>query len=270
VKVVEPLLLPSELNALRHRAAGVHLTPEAAALRSRHVYQEAQRESPQLREANFRTIGIADLELLFQLYDRRFFEGDLARLLKSSGSPLSFRLSRRLTHSAGTTTRLQARGAQPPGAPPALYEIAVSTPLLYQTFTDVHRPVLVNGLVCRDRLEALQRVFEHELLHLLELLIWGRSSCKGANFRALAWKVFAHTQTHHDLVTQDERARRRFDVGVGDRVAFTFEGVRHLGVVNRITRRATVLVEGPTGGLYRDGRRYHKFYVPLVLLEKCG
>ena len=61
----------------------------------------------------------------------------------------------------------------------------------------------VNGLLCRDRTEALQRVFEHELLHLLEMLIWARSSCSAARFRGLAWNYFGHTATKHDLITQD-------------------------------------------------------------------
>ena len=87
-------------------------------------------------------------------------------------------------------------------------------------------------------------------------------------FKGLVWNFFAHTQTRHDLVTQQERARAKFDVRIGDRVAFTFDGTRHVGVVNRITRRATVLVECGDGELYRDGKRYIKFYIPLPILEK--
>jgi len=130
--------------------------------------------------------------------------------------------------------------------------------------------VRVNGLVCNDRLEAAQRVFEHELIHLLEMLVWGGSSCSADRYKGLVWNYFAHTQTRHDLVTQQERARTRFDVRVGDRVAFTFDGVRHQGVVNRITRRATVLVEDAHGSPYTNGKRYLKFYIPLSMLEKDG
>lgn len=38
--------------------------------------------------------------------------------------------------------------------------------------------------------------------------------------------------------------------------------------MNRITRRATVLVEDSRGVLYADGKRYLTFYVPLPLLRK--
>jgi len=54
----------------------------------------------------------------------------------------------------------------------------------------------------------------------------------------------------------------------GDRVRFEFQGEHHEGVVNRITRRATVLVDDPGGAVYDDGFRYRKYYIPLALLER--
>ena len=48
---------------------------------------------------------------------------------------------------------------------------------------------------------------------------------------------------------------------------FTFEGRRLAGRVNRITKRATVLVEDPEGLNYSDGRRYKVFYVPISSLK---
>ena len=45
-------------------------------------------------------------------------------------------------------------------------------------------------------------------------------------------------------------------------------GARHVGVVNRITRRATILVESDAGTAYSDGKRYLKFYIPLTMLAK--
>jgi len=45
--------------------------------------------------------------------------------------------------------------------------------------------------------------------------------------------------------------------------------VRHEGTVNRITKRATVLVEDPEGEPYSDGKRYRKYLVPLQLLTRA-
>jgi hypothetical protein len=238
--------------------------------RTRAIYETVLRQSPRVTVGNFTCIASADLALLFELYDEKFFAGGARQLVQASGAPLIFDLSQRLTRSAGLTKRYAPRTI--PGAPPppaSRFEITLSTALLFQTFRDVERTIRVNGIVCNDRLEAAQRIFEHEVVHLMEMLIWGKSSCDADNFKALAWNWFAHPETRHDLVTQHERARAKFDVKVGDRVAFTFEGVRHVGVVNRITRRATVLVESSTGTPYSDGKRYMKYYIPLTMLEKA-
>jgi hypothetical protein len=48
---------------------------------------------------------------------------------------------------------------------------------------------------------------------------------------------------------------------------FTFEGVKRTGIVNRISKRATVLVEDREGQRYSNGKHYIKFYVPVQLLQ---
>jgi hypothetical protein len=169
-----------------------------------------------------------------------------------------------MTRAGGRTTVYRRRTRE---GEHRTFEIAVSTPLLFQTFHDVRRPVTVVGLECRDRLEALQRVFEHELVHLCEFLAFGESSCGRPRFHDLARRFFGHRAWTHELVTQRERALVKHGLRVGDAVEFTHEGRRYTGFVNRITKRATVLVESPDGVRYSDGRRYRKFYVPLASLS---
>jgi hypothetical protein len=50
-------------------------------------------------------------------------------------------------------------------------------------------------------------------------------------------------------------------------VVFLFEGRTLAGRVNRITKRATVLVEDPDGQKYSDGMRYKTYYVPISFLK---
>ena len=180
-----------------------------------------------------------------------------------------------MTRTGGTTARFHQRVPAPHGIANGAqshtrYEITVSSTLLYQTFADVERTIRVNGLVCRDRLEALQRVFEHELLHLVEMLAWGDSQCSARRYKGLARNIFGHTDVKHDLIVPRERALRQYSIRTGDRVRFEFEGTPLVGVVNRITRRATVLVEDPRGQPYTDGHRYRKYYIPLAMLRKEG
>ncbi len=233
------------------------------------IYEATLAQSPQIREGNFTMIGTDDLQRLFAWYDREFFRGCLAEMLvEDQAHPLAFRLSRRLVSAAGQTMREVRRIPQNGGSTLKIdYEITISTTLLYNTFQNVERTVTVGGLVCRDRLESLQRIFEHELLHLAEFLGWGRSNCRMNNFHALSRRIFAHEGAFHDLITPREQARAAFNIRVGDRVSFELDGVRHVGRVNRITRRATVLVESPGGTPYSDGKRYLTYYVPLQSLR---
>jgi hypothetical protein len=253
----------AKLAALLFSAADV-------ANRAKLIYEAMLDQSAQIRTANFTLIGSDDLERMFALYDRHFFRGLLGEMLMEDyANPMGFRLSRRLTRAAGQTMR-QVRRVSVSGkkAERVAYEISVSTTLLFSTFQNVEREVIVGGLPCHDRLEALQRIFEHELLHLSEFLGWGRSSCSAENFHALSRRIFAHEGVSHDLVTPREQAAVAFDVRVGDPVSFQLDGITYHGRVNRITRRATVLIESPRGEPFSDGRRYLTYYVPLPLLRK--
>jgi hypothetical protein len=294
------------LTDLMAAVDSLRLPREEIAARTRDIYQDVLRQSRHVDRGNFTAIHQEDLRRLFDSYDAVFFNGQCraAALAKSgqaatngSGPPkhgalkngaakngasknglgngvlyvapredlsrpaLQFRLSKRMTSAGGKTTRFKPRGG------PVFFEIAVSTTLLFQTFHDVERPITVAGIVCRDRLEALQRVVEHEIVHLIEMLLWTHSSCSANRFQSIAARAFGHVEHTHQLITPRERALRKFGIRTGDRVRFELDGAPMVGVVNRITRRATVLVEDPRGMRYTDGKRYAKYYVPLAMLE---
>lgn len=266
----EPLDQPGPSLERKAKLFALLYSPLEVDRRFRRIHESMLGQSPQIREPDFTVIGTDDLERLFALYDREFFQGRLAEmLLEDRAHPAGFRLSRRLTSAAGQTARRTRKVNQGGFSITRVdYEITVSTTLLYNTFQQPGRTATVGGLVCADRLEALQRIFEHELLHLAEFLGWGASNCKAANFRALSRRLFAHEAPHHDLITPREQARVAYDIHLGDLVGFEVEGRRLQGVVNRITRRATVLVEDPRGRPYTNGKRCVPYYVPLALLRK--
>ena len=151
---------------------------------------------------------------------------------------------------------------------PRQFELVLSSTLLFQTFEDSDRPVEVTGRPCRDRLEAMQRVAEHELVHLVEMMIWNEGTCSENRFQSIARRYFGHTDYRHDLITQRERALMKFSIRLGDTVHFFHDGHQLTGRVNRITRRATILVPSKKGELFNDGRRYQRYYVPLENLTK--
>lgn len=245
----------------------VRLPHDEVAARTREIYRAVLDESKYLDAGNFEVIHTRDLEILFRHYDRLFFQGGCRSVVDENH--LYFRLSKRMTSAGGKTTRRVPRRPATNQTRPQ-YEIAVSTTLLFQTFHDVDRPISVAGIECRDRLEALQRVFEHELVHLIEWLLWAQSSCSAGRFQTIAANFFAHEEHTHQLITPRERAFAKFGIRAGDRVSFRFEGRHCRGIVNRITKRATVLVADEQGERYSDGKRYRKFYVPVSLWERDG
>jgi hypothetical protein len=242
------------------------LSAQQIKARQREIYTSMLRESEYLDGGNFSQIHPDDIERLFDLYDDLFFEGGCRGLL--GDTPLDFRLSKRMTRAGGVATRRELRVPNSNHLRTE-YEIAVSTTLLFQTFQDDHRSVVMSGIECRDRLEALQRVLEHEMTHLVEMLIWVKSSCSAPRFQSIANRFFGHTDHRHQLITPREHALTKFGIRAGDRVSFRCDGQHHVGRVNRITRRATVLVEDERGQPYSDGKRYLKFYVPLGMLTRA-
>jgi hypothetical protein len=219
-----------------------------------------------MRSPNFTATTAGDLQRMAEMYDAMFFDSRLLALARQHS--LAFRWSNRMTSAGGKTIRSTRRI---PGtrSVQVSYEIALSATLLFQTFGDLDRPIRVTGHVCANRMQAMQRILEHELIHLAEMLVWNDSNCSASRFQNIAGRFFGHTEHKHDLVTQHERAAKKYNVRVGSMVSFVHEGKRYVGKVNRITRRATILVADPQGERYDDGKCYHKFYVPLSHLTAC-
>lgn len=225
---------------------------------TREIGRELIAASSRIDAPNFTDIHPDDLALLFDAYDRRLL-GGFARRHLAAGA-LSFRLSSRMTRAGGKTARrVRADGGTD-------FEIAISTEILFNGFADGDPPVSVAGIPCASRLEALQRIFEHEIVHLVEFLRSEESNCAAPPFQELAHRLFRHRHHTHKLITRVERAAQ-LGIRVGSRVAFMYQRARLVGRVNRVTKRVTVLVEDPDGDRYSDGGRYRKYYVPLEGLE---
>jgi hypothetical protein len=234
------------------------LSQELIQQRIGRIQQDVLAHSRHLRETDFTAIHPRDLELLFAAYDERFFAGQCRRALE--GRRLNFRLSPRMTRVGGKTARFTTCGGE------VSYEISIASSILFDGFGKTDRRVLVCGLECENRLEALQRIFEHEMVHLTELLCWGNSDCAAPRFQGIANRFFLHRAHTHDLITRRERAAES-GIRIGSRVTFTFEGRQLTGRVNRITKRATVLVEAADGQEFSDGLRYRTYYVPIAGLK---
>ncbi len=237
------------------------LDPQRVAARYEAV-REAMLRRPHLRSANFERLTDADVAALFAAYDHHWFDGSLAQAVRrESGRDLVLGVSTTLSRSGGITRRRRTgRGTK---VLSTTYEIAVAGRLLKLSFTQPGQTLIVGGLTCHDRLEAAQRIMEHEIVHLYELLAWGQSSCRKPRFAAMVGRFFGHVGTHHGLVTPREHAQAAHGIRIGSEVTFTFKGTPMRGFVNRVHHRATVLVPADHGQPYNDGKRYAKYYIPL-------
>ncbi len=243
---------------------------ERAKLTSQIERQLLESES-HVDQLNFEKIHTGALEFLMNAYDRDFFNGMCREYLQQTNVPLTFRLSNRMTNAGGTTTRKSTR--PDPGKPQEhRFEIALSTRLLFQSFSEQNdsQTLQVSGVTCHNRTEAMQRIFEHELIHLIEWLLWNDSSCAKKQFCGIAKRFFGHQASTHRLITPRENAARQYNIRPGDQVSFLYEGRRRRGTVNRINRRATILVATRDGRRYNDGKKYTKYYVPLSQLKRVG
>lgn len=219
--------------------------------------------SNNINSRNLRTMVVEDLELLFKLYDIFFFNNWFN--LSFTGE-IKFSLSSKMTSSAGKL--ISHKNSQELKLYHKRFEIRMSTDffLLYDA---VKGKKIVCGIETDNNLKAYQIVFEHELCHLLEMIIFNKSSCKGDKFRTIAQNIFAHTESTHGLPTYRDIALHKFGIKTGDKVSFNFKNNKLYGRITRITKRATVMVENNNGD-YRDetDQIYAKYYVPIQQLTK--
>ncbi|TWU06039.1 hypothetical protein [Stieleria varia] len=254
---------PAVLNRLAGEVALRTFTPEQIQSWRCEIHEQTLLTSRSIDGPNFTRVSRADVERMVRMYDDRFFDGKI--LPTASAEGLRFALSSRMTSTAGKLVTQYPEGSHD-GI--RQFQLVLSSTLLFQTFEDVSRGVKVAGCPCRDRIDAMQRVAEHEFVHLVEMLIWNDGNCSEARFQSIASRYFGHTDYQHNLITQRERAAVKFKICVGDTVQFYHDGHRMTGRVNRITRRATVLVPNPVGERFSDGERYVRYYVPLEHLRK--
>jgi hypothetical protein len=255
------MVMDNHLAQLEQIVAETTLDARQIAQRTARIHNSAPRKSSFLREANFQRVHPSDLQILFELYDRAFFRRQLTIAL--GPSPLEFRLSRRMTSSGGKTTCFTERKTGN-----RRFEICVASSILLACFAgDDHRPITVSGIPCRDRLSALQRILEHEIVHLIEMLVWNKSSCSLRRFQSIARRFFGHQEHKHQLITPRERIFAKHGIQPGTKVRFRFDGAELSGIVNRINKRVTVLVANRRGRRYSDGKRYAAYYVPADGLQ---
>ena len=213
-------------------------------------------KSKNVNSGNIQCMSNEDLKILFYLYDEEFFAHYFSGNFKGN---LKFSLSTRMTSAAGKT--IYSRKIKMLQEEEETYEIRMGIKFFFQ-YNKVERDKIVSGINTVDSLEAFQIVFEHELCHLIELHVYKESSCKKLRFKTMVNNIFAHTDVHHQLPSQQEIISEDYGFKIGQKVSFISEGKKYSGFIYKINKRATVMVKDKKG-TYRDGQgvTYSKWYV---------
>lgn len=158
--------------------------------------------------ANFVSLSGKDIRRIFDLYDDIFFQNQIKE--KIGDNEIRFSVSRRTSGAGGVCT--VERGC--------VYYFDIS-PNILNTIFKYSKSKDAAGIGCKDRVECLLLIMEHQIIHLL-MILWDYVSLEETNatiygthgslFRCMIKEYFGHTSTDHDLgllsidVLGDERS----------------------------------------------------------------
>ena len=129
-----------------------------------------------------------DIKDIFSEYDRVFFDGGLAKYINGSDFTLIFKTSGEPTFTTeGFCFRKKC-------------EYTMTIPVSF--FKNVKGLTNVAGQMCKDQLECLQRVIEHEICHLIVFMFCGdplETEQHGKLFMEIVSDLFSHTDPNHYL-----------------------------------------------------------------------
>lgn len=235
---------------------------ESAEMKREEIKLRLFESSPNIKDCKITCISEEDLRLIFMLYDTVFFENWFAENYKGK---MKFSLSRKMTKSAGKT--LCPKNVSRIAPEKLVIEIRIGVDFFLNFGLTGHNNE-VCGLKVTNGLDALLIVFEHELCHVIEFLLYGRSSCSGKRFKSIAADIFGHKESYHKLPTGSQVAGKLMGLKAGAQVSFVHKGKQLTGIVYRINKRASVFVKDKSGAYAdKNGTRYSKYYVPLSLLS---
>jgi hypothetical protein len=172
--------------------------------------------------AHFTSLTPKMLEHLFKLYDRYFFNRKISKLIDGDKRcSLKFIVNKK---DKKTTTAGIAEMEWDNRSCNMVMKFPQS--LYLKIFNkDINERYRVNGVMCSDRLQCLQYVFEHELTHLLMYMYEWYNKVEipvhGDEYKSLVKKLFGHTKIKHSLLAGDARLELKdSEIKLGKRVSF--------------------------------------------------
>lgn len=206
---------------------------------------------------NMEQIRKDDLRALTELYDEILLNGIIKRMFKGSKWKLDFDISG-ATRSAGLCKTIGCS-----------YTISISWPVFKDLFKSGSKEehYSINGILCYNKLECLQVVLEHELMHMISDTapdipnpIPARDrvySAHGLLFKQLVMAFYGHTGVTHSLHIDQSKVSSKSDFEMGDVVNFELASGENLtGRIIKMNPVTAVI-------LTAEGLKYKSSYRPL-------
>lgn len=158
---------------------------------------------------NFRGVKGSDIRAAFELYDEKFFNGQIQRKIKDENSSIHFFAKARRSGTGGLC------GIRPKSSLKKCdYYIDIAPRVLAQISESKSIEDLA-GIGCTDRVYCLQLILEHEIVHLM-MILWGYMykdvpyhregvfTEHGELYQCILQTYFGHTKFGHGLSDVDE------------------------------------------------------------------
>lgn len=180
-----------------------------------------------------------DLRNMFNLYDKTFFGNQFTIMITNGNYKLAF----------GFLRQSSAIGLFTWTSKDNTCKISICRTAMAKLFINGESRLWVNGLNVRDRLEALQVVFEHEMTHMyMSLKGWSNKIKKGKGkmyysshgklFQELVYRFFLHTDYRHMLDGTDSTGHLTKErCHVGQKVKVVVDKKTYYGVVIKCNPR---------------------------------
>jgi hypothetical protein len=213
------------------------------------------------------------LQDLFDAYDKEFFNNEIKKHAKKKNYTFSFAIGEKMTSTAGVCS-FKTRECK--------IQIKISRPIYNEIFSKGENSHRLGGLLCYDKLECVQLIFEHELIHALIDLFCPeimqrqagykkRGNTHPKTFTEAAFWQFGHTEYRHDLLGGEGSALEKKSEQAKEFKQVLKKGAKVLVYSGKEKREteATILND-PVKGANRismrlaDGRRFGIPYVSII------
>jgi hypothetical protein len=205
---------------------------------------------------NFTNLKNSDIKKLFDLYDDYFFGGSIMEKINSSGSTIKF------TSSPLGGSTFAGKCIMTKTGMKCDYELRFPSKLFLKLFTQKgsNKLLKTNGIICRNRLECLQLVFEHELVHLI-MNLWNYYdksgdlySSHGKLFQCMTKSLFDHTDYKHELFNEFEEGTEfitKSNAFVGMDVYILVDGKNTYGKITKVNPK-NAQIQTENGKVYKS------------------